>query len=360
MLNELIDLLKMAPSGGNNQPWVFFIEKTLSGVDIRIHLDKHLEFSKQATDHCGFGALCALGIMSHSIDYLCSDFGYRVDQKNIVTNQDLYQNHIFFRLVPIIVQTSQRPTVFRSRFTDRRSYEKRAISDEIKSILMKEHNPHLMSFTPEEQSTIQNEFKGLSLIRYCNQKLFEELSTELTTDAKFPTGIPIKNLGLSFLLQTLLKLQKLVPPISLPSETLYAWPLYESITKPLLHSGEVWCIKMPGKEPQDWISLGEKIMKIWLTLTENNIRLQPLGNTLIISNYYQDPTFFEFTPKHVAVLHNAHQALLTKLNVDTKQACLFFRLGYSSLPTQNTPRKNINTHFISTQRRGSGETSSSD
>ncbi len=346
MIAPLIDLLKEAPSAGNLQPWVLWIEETLSHVNIRIHLDENHQFSEKATDHCGSGALISLGILSYSIEYLCADFGYHVEEKSFTSNNNIYQNQIVLRLKPVPVQRSKRPEMYKVRFTDRRNYETLPISPDVKLPLMREFKDYLSMYNSEDDlKTLTEIFKSLSLIRFMNPVLFAELSLELKADLSTPTGIPIDNLGLSVFLSRFLKLQKHFP-IQLPISSAYIWPLYESITKPFKNSAEIWCLKMPGKESLDWMQLGEKLMKIWLDLTEAGIRLHPFGNTLTIYNYYQDPTFFNFTPSQIQTIDNTHKELITKLGVDSMHACMFFRIGYSNLPKQSTSRKDIETHSI--------------
>lgn len=132
-------------------------------------------------------------------------------------------------------------------------------------------------------------------------------------------------------------------PLRLPFAAAYSWPLNESISRPLANSAIVACLHIQGNRNNSWIRLGEEFMHVWLTITAAGVRLQPFGNTLTIANYYQDPNFFTFSAKQKKEIEHLHAKALDELKIETKEACLFFRLGYSKHGIQETPRKNILT-----------------
>lgn len=107
----------------------------------------------------------------------------------------------------------------------------------------------------------------------------------------------------------------------------------------------MWCLKAEGHRPQDWVQLGEQFMEIWLEVTEQGMRLQPFANTLVIANYLQDPGFFKFSKSQSKEIEKLHQSAMDDLRVDVQNACIFFRVGYSSLPALWTPRKDIEAKF---------------
>lgn len=343
MLRELIALLKYAPSGGNVQPWVLKTSQRHTAVSISIFLDANIHFEKQHTDHSGYGALISLGALAYSIEYLCQDFGYRLVDKTIPSETKLERISILINLEACRPIKSERPSIFRHRFTDRRLYEKKPIPSELKQSLMGDHQASLHFFEGQHNlQSIDLIFRKLSLIRFQNKELFAELSHELKSDNSSLTGIPISNLGLSTMLSKVTRFQKKFP-LRLPFAAAYSWPLNESISRPLANSAIVACLHIQGNRNNSWIRLGEEFMHVWLTITAAGVRLQPFGNTLTIANYYQDPNFFTFSAKQKKEIEHLHAKALDELKIETKEACLFFRLGYSKHGIQETPRKNILT-----------------
>lgn len=341
MLNELIDLLKYAPSGGNLQPWILKADRTETTISLSLSLDPKLNLEQQHTDHCGYGALVSLGILAYSIEYLSSDFGFRVVNKTIHSENELYQNSIFISLEKCEPTPSQRSSVFRNRFTDRRPFEPTVLASDLKKSLVADQGIALHFFeNTRELSSVEYLFRQLSLLRFQNKEFSNELSHELKSDTNSSTGIPISNLGLSPLLSMVTRFQKKFP-LRMPISAAYSWPIYESISRPIKHSPTIACLKIQGNSNKSWILLGEKFMNVWLKISEAGGRLQPFGNTLTIANFYQDPTFFTFSKKQREHIESLHSLALKELKIETKDACLFFRLGYSQHDPQETPRKNI-------------------
>ncbi|MBL7544513.1 MAG: hypothetical protein JNL11_11915 [Bdellovibrionaceae bacterium] len=341
MISKLVDLLKYAPSGGNLQPWVLKIVQTNTNTNMTISLDPKIRFEQQHTDHCGYGALISLGVLSYSVQYLCQNFGYLFANRLIHSDTDLYKNFISIDLEKCDPIQTPRPQIFRYRFTDRRPYEKKPLPPSLTETLKSDYDTSLLFFDEARaRKLVTSVFTQLSLIRFQNKSLFKELSHELKSDDRETTGIPISNLGVSWVLSLVTRLQKKFPHI-LPFAAAYSWPLYESIVRPMTHAATMACLKQPGNSPDSWIRLGEKFMHIWLEVSESGMRLQPFGNTLSIANYFQDPSFFSFSKKQIERVKSLHSKILTELNVDTAEACLFFRIGYSNLEPQETPRKDI-------------------
>lgn len=211
--------------------------------------------------------------------------------------------------------------------------------------LKAEHEASLRFFESScDRKSIDPVFRQLSLIRFQNKELSAELSHELKSEATSLSGIPIANLGLSPLLSTVTRFQKKFP-LRLPFAAAYAWPLSESISQPLTHSAAIACLNVRTSKNtnENWVQLGHEFMQIWLNITKAGARLQPFGNTLTIANYFQDPDFFTFSIKQKKKIEHLHLKVLEDLKIETKDACLFFRLGYSKLGVQETPRKNILT-----------------
>ena len=343
MMSELIDLLRYAPSGGNLQPWILKTDQNDTMMDITLYLDPGIRYEGQHTDHSGYGALISLGVLTYSIQYLCSTYGYRFLKKTIHSDRDIYKNSILINLEKCEPISSQKAEIFRNRFTDRRCYQIRPFSEDLKHHLLADSDSSLYFFDEDpKRKIITDLLSQLSLIRFQNKDLFKELSHELKLDKSASTGIPISNLGLSPLLEYITRLQKRYP-LSLPFDSLYSWPLYESIIRPMKYSATIGCVKMPGKTAGAWIQVGEKIMSVWLKLCESGARMQPFGNTLCIANYFQDPDFFSFSERQRESIRTLHSEVLSELKIDTAEACIFFRAGYSNLERQETPRKKIIT-----------------
>lgn len=345
MIESFIEILKLTPSGGNLQPWTILVETSPAGTILKMSLDKTMDFQSQYTDHCGFGALMSLGSLAFSAKYLSADFGFEVESIQTNIDADLHKNQIKIHLKSIPKSASNRVSIFKQRFTDRRIFEDKVIPEELKKSLSVQFHESLTFFDTQKYSRpLDTIFSSLSLIRYQNKDLAQELSTELNVDPEIPTGIPIDNLGLTSGLSWLLRFRKLMA-FPLPFKAAYAWPVYESITRIIRHSPEVWCLKAEGNRSEDWIQLGEKLMEVWLELTEQGLRMHPLANTLVIANYLQDPKFFDFSRSQIEEIKNMRAYALTDLKVDTALACIFFRVGYSSQPSLLTPRKSIDVHF---------------
>lgn len=339
MIKKFIELLKLTPSGGNSQPWLFSISH--EGKNIYLEVSLQQPSSLSYTDPFAFGSLIGLGMMSFSINYLAASFGFYLESSQEILNKQPSLSKVIFKLKQLanFELDSKRVIIFTNRFTDRNLYKSIPIEMSAKKNLL-ERYPEIKIFNSEkEKKSIISLFNKLSLIRFQNEKLFFEMLNEITIKNE-SHGIPIKNLGLNFPLQLLISFIKKFP-IVIPYNLPHKWPIYQTVDKPLLSAPEVWCLNENGVQTKDWINLGKKFMDIWLSLTEKNIHLQPFGSTLIIANYFFEKNYFHFSKKHLRIIDSCDLFQSNNNSIDLKNACLFFRIGYSEQNYLATPRKNL-------------------
>lgn len=279
--------------------------------------------------------------MSFSINYLASSFGFYLESTQELYNKTPSLSKIIFKLKQLSTfeLDSKNVNVFTKRFTARNLYKSKPIEISVKKNILEKH-PEIKFFNSEkEKKSIISLFKKLSFIRFQNEKLFFEMLNEITIKNE-SHGIPIKNLGLNFPLQLLISFIKKFP-IVIPYNLPHQWPIYQTVDKPLFSAPEVWCLTESGNQAKDWVNLGKKFMDIWLSLTEKGIHLQPFGGTLIIANYFFEKNYFHFSKKHLNVIASCDFLHTEFYSIDLKNACLFFRIGYSEQNYLVTPRKNL-------------------
>ncbi len=321
MIHQMIELLRYCPSGGNQQPCRIALEEREINYILTLRIEKN-ENVHNYTDPFYFGSLMGLGIMVYSVIYLAPSFGIKVI--SIVENldQNPFDSKIIFRLQKdtelIKDLTQKKQEYFRKRFTDRNLFLSQKIPAEIKSDIFNRISGVVSFETSKDRNRVIKVLKKLSLIRFQNDKLFKELLQELTVNSE-NRGIPIKNLGLSYFLEKLMVMIKSFP-LTIPYDVFHLWPNYESVTRPLNSSPEIWHLSEKGVEQIHWVALGKKMMEIWMKLTENDIHLQPYGGPLILANYFYQKKHFSFSIKHQSILNELEKIITDKTPLDFKKA----------------------------------------
>lgn len=347
----MIKLLKYCPSGGNQQPCRLMLEESEINYTLTLRIEKNKNTHTYA-DPFYFGSLIGLGIMTYSVNYLAPSFGIKVLSITENLDQNPFDSKIIFKLQKdfglLNDLTQKKQEYFRKRFTDRNLFLSKKIPNEIKSDLFNRVSGIVSFETSKDRQRVINVLKKLSLIRFQNDQLFHELLQELTVNSE-NRGIPIKNLGLSYFLEKLMVMIKSFP-LTIPYDLFHLWPNYESVTRPLKSSPEIWHLSEVGIEQIHWIALGKKMMDIWMTLTENGIHLHPYGGPLILANYFYQKKYFSFSIKHQSILNELETMITDKTPLDFKKASIFLRVGYSNTPYMATPREYMDDEGLSVDK----------
>lgn len=341
---ELLDLLKLTPSGGNQQAWNIQIKSQPPFHTLEVSIKEMSYF--EYTDAFSFGRLISLGMLQYSVDYLAEEVGFKVISSKISKTSPSTLPKVIIELQELITERtsySHKIQTFKNRFTNRSLYLNKKIDDDIlKNILRVKSKTFILS-TEEKLLAIELQ-KKLSLIRFQNKFLFKEMLSEISIHDS-ETGIPLKNLGLNKLMQMTIKFSKLFP-VSLPFDFFYNYPIAQSIVAPMQHSSEICVLTEESENIEAWITLGYRFMQTWLDLTAVNVHLQPIGNTLILSNYFHNSSLFAFSDKHQRRLHDLEYFKASHHLLDLKKPNIFFRIGYSDIPFLKTPRKKVETNSL--------------
>lgn len=341
---ELLDLLKLTPSGGNQQAWHLQIKSQppFHSLEVSVKEMPYFEY----TDAFSFGRLISLGMLQYSVDYLAEEVGFKIISSKIVKEPGSTLPKILIELQELNkkrISPSHKIQIFKNRFTNRSLYLDKKIDDAIlKNTLTTKNNVFILS-NEERVSAIELQ-KKLSLIRFQNKNLFKEMLAEIRLNDS-ETGIPLKNLGLNKLMQITIRLSKLFP-VALPFDFFYSYPIAQSISTPMQHSSEICVLAEKSEDIESWITLGYRFMQTWLDLTAVNIHLQPIGNTLILSNYFRNTSLFSFSENHQKKLHDLEFFKANNHLVDLKKPNIFFRIGYSDIPFLKTPRKSVEANSL--------------
>lgn len=341
---ELLELLKLTPSGGNQQAWNIHVNSNnqLHIVELSIKVPEQPDY----TDAFSFGRLISLGMLQYSISYLAADLNLKILESKLDNSNTKKTPKIQIKIEELSqeknLKNSQRIKTFTNRFTNRGLYLDKAIDSSLLENI-KTNNPTLSILTKEECFKAIELQSKLSLIRFQNKFLFKEMMSEITKTPE-ETGIPLSHLGLNFLMRCAILLSKQIP-LTFPLDFLYRYPIHQSITVPMSKSAHICVLSETSDDLTSWINLGYNFMKTWLELTEHNIHLQPIGNSLILSNYFQNTKAFNFSTKHQSLLHDLEFFKANNNLLDLKKPNIFFRIGYSDKGFLKTPRKNIDPKY---------------
>lgn len=363
IINEWLELARRAPSGGNSQPWLVDYKVENEFIHLRLSVDPVYQLNKSTMDVQGVASAIALGSLAQTLVFAAHLHGYGLFETQFVETEDIFSSFVWLKFSPIGINHLQISSEdILKRRTDRYPYKKDPLPDdfisEIQKIIPK--YPRLSVRTLDRgASKLEQGLYSLELIRWQHLNFFKSLLGEISahpSEELSDSKIPINQLGLNLLDQSLFKLIKLLPRLGhLLIKSIFGRnSLKKQINRFVNDCHLIIFLQAKSSGFVPCYELGRCLQEIWLTAQSHGVSMQPNGNGFVALSYWQNEQIFN--KQQAEMIKQTTTEFSADFEIDLKLPHLGFRLGIPARQALQSPRKTLTASFFSSERKSRAQT----
>lgn len=336
-LARILSAGNQAPSGENCQPWHFVVR----GSTIEVHLVADRDQSPyswgQRSSYLALGAAIENIVIAATAEHYKAPVRYFPDPENrfhaatvtLVSEPTLTAD-------PLVAAIAERAT-------NRKPYAKEPLSADDRSALMAAGGDDLVLV--EDRSAIDrlgrigatNEEVMLAN-RTLHRFFFGHVNWTKAQDEEKKVGFYIKTL-------------ELPPPAQALFRVMSRWPIMRALAGIGLHhvigaqngavnasAAAIGALLVPGGSPEDFIDIGRKVERVWLTAAARGLSLQPLTGVLFFKLLIDSGEEAPFTKEERAVIQKAYEEAAELIGAQGRYIAFMFRVGRGPAPTARAIR----------------------
>jgi molybdopterin/thiamine biosynthesis adenylyltransferase len=339
------------PSGDNAQPWKF----SWDGNNISVHLHPESDLSffnvRQIASTISCGAVLENMRIASTAFGLESDVSYtgRREDPHLMASMELrYTGRDKDPLHQEIWK----------RCTNRKIYDRKPIPQKVFESLFSQIPAqsgvalHLLSERADLKSLAKIIYK-VDRIRTEHRPLHEHLVSMIRFDDKEALekrdGFPLKNLEAGMAGDMFLKLTRPWQVMNVMNRVGLGRMVALHSSQAILGSSCAALLTVPGMEKEDFLRGGQALERIWLTLTQHGISVQPMTAITLFWLRWQLEGPESFMDKHQHLLNSVwgeYQGLFPGVDFSKEGHVMLFRMGYAKEIKHRTYRKELDSFLI--------------
>lgn len=337
IIKQILEISVHAPSGDNSQPWHFEVRG--SQIYIFNDPDKDLPFYnyKQCGSHVAHGALIENIVISSG------KFGFKC-------KISLFPNGSGNELVAIIDlftgETSNDKLVdfIKKRITNRKPYKSVSISQDEKIIILKSSREERVSLNWIEDrnkiekissASVVNEMTVLSTKEIHNYFFRHVLWTEKEEKEK-RTGLFMKTLEMKKPQEVAFKLASYWPVMKIGEKLGVIKKIAEDNCNLFKSSSAFISFSAKGNDPEDFISVGRALQRVWLTCSMLNIAAHPITGVLFLNQIVKAEKAQGISSRQQEAIRNAYKEICNECG--EKDILFLLRVGKSDPPSATSSK----------------------
>lgn len=341
IISEIIEYGKLAPSGGNSQPWKFCIDQNI------IYIINDCFRDNAILNHQSSAGLVSIGACISNMHQYCvaCDVKYEFHLNHTNISSQLVGAFIILEENSSHSKDKNKLELMLKRKTNRSKINNLGLSDlpdNIKRISASgECNFKLKNiYDANKINNFCNAIGEIDKLFYTNTSFIKEFLNELRwpEDPRVNSGIEISSLFLKASENAGLEVSKDYKVISLINK----WKkgnVFKKLNKSsILNASGIAMITSNILNPIGFINAGIFLQEIWLELTENNFEVQPISiSTFINYKFNHDANFSSEFDK--ATFNTFFNEILKQFELDKNELPVFiFRYFKSEVNVTNSKR----------------------
>ncbi|MCB0700239.1 MAG: Rv1355c family protein [Chitinophagales bacterium] len=343
-LTSIADAARLAPSGGNAQPWKFLYKDNKLFVFHDIHYSYSLLDFDHLGSYIGFGALLEnVELRAAKLGIVISLELFPIEDKRLVMVLSFQRGVVNNRseiLEPVIGK----------RITDRSVVERKLLADsqksELKSVISDIAGAELTFFDSEQEITLFADIlTSAEKIRLLNPRghydtfvkelRFTEEQVKTTCD-----GLDVATLNMNNSDIAALQIAKDADAINF----LYRQHMGEGFKKisgkAVMSAGAICVLNMDGDSQMHFLKGGRALERVWLRANSMNIAFQPISQIVFMLERYKKGGIQCFNDNELQELEQLKRKFDSILNFDNGRYPTFvFRLLHSEEPVVRSLRR---------------------
>lgn len=336
-LDSWIALSVRAPSGDNCQPWDFtFLEDSFR---ISINSERTLHFLDQNES----AAWISIGCLCENLNVSAEQFGFSC-QIEIESSQSVM---VSYDRVSRVKNEEVKDTILK-RQTFRGRLEQVVLN-------LADYQKSLQSFAGNrryEWKTVNSisrnliwKWSWLESLLWLKTPLMRDFTKWLHfKNEKFDDGLTLENLQVSLMDRlSLISFKKIPSLIRLIPFFFFEFKSYLRLKFLIEKSSGLLLLSGPFKQYQDYFYAGMEIQRMWLYMTKNKIKSQPLAIQSLFLNFANSKVNREIlSSKQIKKIEDIRNQTYSDLQIDQNQNLIFaFRFGQSEKELPTLPRRKV-------------------
>lgn len=341
---EVENILKLAihaPSGENCQPWHFKVSRNSIQVFNDPERDQSLYNYKQR------GSLVAHGAMLENIKLAAGKLGYSA--KISIFPDPSEPNHIgTIILEPDNNSSEAFAEYILPRSTNRKPFKKISLSEaQIAELLNSADKLGFgkIVFTQDREkiNILANACSVNEKVMFSNKRLhqffFSHLNWTEEEEEKKRQGFYIKALELPAPAKIALRIAKNWGRIKLLNKIGFAKMVAMGNAQTYASCGAMMAIVIENNEPQNFITAGRIMQRLWLAATKLGLSVQPLTGILFFAQRIFENNLGEFSNTQQELIKNGYEDIRKIFEIKNGVMAMLFRIGQADPPTAKSLKK---------------------
>ncbi len=331
-IKKIIEYGVTAPSGENCQPWRFIISKNKIKIFNLPEKDQSLYNFNQ------FGSYISHGALIENIIISAQEIGYSVDVAIFPDSQNI--NHVS-TLILNKLEKEKKDELFpfiNKRVSNRNPYENTLLNPEQENKLItaaqKINGIELKLISDQKKKDKLG--KSLSLsdrLLFENKELHDFLFHHIIWNEKESqekkSGFYIKELALPPPIEKIFKLLRSWGKVKIFNKFGFSKIAAKGNIKLYSKVGAIGVILSKGNTPEDYVSTGRAMQRVWLEATSLGLSIQAVTGIIFFIQRLMAGDKESFSEMHSAMIQRAFQEITEEFGVTNNNISMLFRIGYA-------------------------------
>jgi len=334
-LERILEAGNNAPSGENCQPWHFI----LRGNTIEVHLLP--ERDQSAYSWGQRASYLANGAAIENIVIAASAEGYRADVDYFPTVSDMLHVATISLVKDVAVQKDPLAAHVGTRISNRKSYAKQSLTDDERTALLSVGSVALVE-SPEEIATIGRVGSTNEEVMLANRSLhqffFSHVNWTEEEDEKKKIGFYIKTLELPSPAEVMFKVFRQWSVMRIFSAIGFNRIVAKQNAATNASAAAMGAFVIPNIEPLEFMKIGRKVERLWLTATALGLSFQPLTGVLFFKLKIAGGEEEVFSNREKDLIVHAYEKASEIFKAGDGHVAFMFRVGRGDAPSAHAVR----------------------
>lgn len=343
VVEKILILANLAPSGENAQPWNFVYKDGVVDIFNLPSRDQSIYNYKSLASNVAHGALL------ENLSIAARHYGMKASIELFPSKDDNHVATVNFEQDDKEIKDDDLFQAIEKRVSNRKPYKKIKLTDsEVaslkESIIFK--GVHLKLFDSNSEMKKLAEAGGgneevMLQNKFLHNFFFSHINWTKEEDHKKKVGFYIKTLELPAPIEFMFKIIKNWEVVKFFNKIGFAKMVGKQNAKLYAEAAAIGVIAIDNENRESYVNAGRALERIWLTATAYNLSMQPLTGLLFMHLRIRNGDSDKFSKKEVDLI-KYHYDQVKKCFSEDKNMVMMFRIGKSSTPTAQAVRFDIN------------------
>lgn len=329
-----------APSGDNCQPWRF---KILDDLSVEIYNDTASDQSLYSYEQRP--SLIAIGACIENMVIAASEKGLQASVQLFPGNFD-GRKIAKINFANTDIPSDPLAEYITQRVTNRKPYKKTKLSDPEREAIFSVHaDEGVIIGLIEDEKAISE----LGVVASINERVlfedkdmheffFNHVTWTEEEDKTKSIGFYIKSLEIPAPIVPVVKLARKWSTIQKLNKIGLSKAIAFGNSKTYGSAGAIGVLTVSDTAPENFVTAGRVFQRLWLTVTQQGLSLQPLTGIVFLHEGIQHNFIKNLSPTHIRIVEEGYRKIVQAFKPKDKTIVLMFRIGHGQKPSARSSR----------------------